>query len=270
MCNYYEIPDPAEFEQGFRPLTRQLQLFKPGVGPFNTGVFLRPAPKGGLEPVVGQWGMIRPSSNRRFEVKLRPGRKRPEPMLTNNCRLDSILPPAGGRRKPTFAAAWLNGQRCLVPMARYQEPNWETGKNIWWSLRRADGQPWAIAGLWSEWTDPETGELVPNYTCITVNCDSHPLLNRLHKPDPHLPPDQQDKRSLVHIHEKDWDTWLHGTPEEAAALLVSAPAEMFDRADALKTDKVVEAQQRGALVLPGETPQGTLFEDIDDTAEPKP
>jgi putative SOS response-associated peptidase YedK len=32
---------------------------------------------------------------------------------------------------------------------------------------RVDGQPWVLAGLWSEWTDPVTGELVPSYTMLT-------------------------------------------------------------------------------------------------------
>lgn len=31
---------------------------------------------------------------------------------------------------------------------------------------------------------------------LTLNADNHPLMNRMHKPDPKLPPDQQDKRSL--------------------------------------------------------------------------
>lgn len=240
MCNYYEVPDPEAFEKGFRPLRRQLQLFPKGVGPFDFGLFLRPAPEGGLEPVLGQWGMIRPGAPNRWEYKTRNGVKTKQQMLTNNCRLDSILPLPGTRPKPTFAAAWAKGQRCLVPMASYQEPNWETKKNIWWRLRRADGDPWAIAGLWSEWTDGKTGEVVPNFTCITVNCDHHPLLNRLHKPDPKLGPDEQDKRSLVHIDQADWDTWLHGTANEAAALLVPAHAQLFDRSDAERTDQILQ------------------------------
>ena len=36
---------------------------------------------------------------------------------------------------------WRRGQRCLIPASWYQEPNWETGRNIWWQLRRADGAP---------------------------------------------------------------------------------------------------------------------------------
>ena len=77
----------------------------------------------------------------------------------------------------------------------FDEPNWETGKNVWWRFRRADGAPWGLAGLWNTWTDKATGEIVESYTMLTLNADAHPLMSRMHKPDPKLGPDQQDKRS---------------------------------------------------------------------------
>jgi putative SOS response-associated peptidase YedK len=264
MCNYYETPEPNVFTNYFL-LLEQVPLPLPktkGVGPFGEGIFLRPVGrtlKDGLQPVLGQWGMIRPGSPERWDVVVKGGVKTKQRRYTNNCRFDSIVPPEGKRPKPTFAAAWAKGQRCLVPMEWYQDPNWETKRNIWWSLKRADGMPWAIAGLWSEWTDPKTGEVVPNFTVITVNCDNHTLLNRLHKPDPTLPADQQDKRSLVHVHREDWQTWLFATAEEAAALLVPAPEDMFDRSDAVKTDEILARLRAGALVPPPTAQQDELF-----------
>lgn len=53
-----------------------------------------------------------------------------------------------------------------------------------WRFRRRDGDLWGLAGLYNEWTDPVTGEIVPRYTMRTLNCDGHPLLSRMHKPDP--------------------------------------------------------------------------------------
>jgi len=63
---------------------------------------------------------------------------------------------------------------------------------------------------------------------ITVNCDGHPLLGRLHKPDPKLPDDAQDKRSVVPIEFEDVDAWLHGTVEQAKALVQLPAPEVFD------------------------------------------
>ena len=72
---------------------------------------------------------------------------------------------------------------------------------------------------------PGHGELVPNFTMLTQNCNAHSLLNRMHKPevDPEtkapLPLDLQDKRTVVPIEEGDWDQWLNGSVEQAGTLI---------------------------------------------------
>jgi hypothetical protein len=118
-----------------------------------------------------------------------------------------------------FRDAWRNGQRCIIPAWSFDEPCWETGRNIWWRFRRLDGQPWGLAGLWNTWVDRATGEVVESYTMLTVNADAHPLMSRMHKPDPKLPADQQDKRSVVAIEPADVEQWLQGKADEAAELL---------------------------------------------------
>jgi putative SOS response-associated peptidase YedK len=222
VCNLYHMAPREHVERYFRAMVPEYSALP--VGPFGTGLFLHGTP-GELVGVLGQWGMIQPKAKTR----------RPESraILTNNARVETVA------TRPTYRAAWAAGQRCLIPAAWYQEPNWETGKNIWWRMTRADGAPWAIAGLWSEWTDPATGEIVPNFTMITVNCDGHPLLGRLHKPDPDLPPDAQDKRSLVLLEPEQWGAWLLGSEGEARALLKEPPVERFDLVDALRTDELL-------------------------------
>lgn len=245
MCNLYHMSPRDDFEVYVRRHIGRLWLpeaepAKPFVGPFDTGLFLCADgdDNGGAAGMLGQWGMIRPGQPARIEYKERPparpgGKPRREPMLKNNARIESVA------KLPAFREAWRAGRRCLIPATWYQEPNWETGKNIWWQLRRADGLPWMLAGLWSEWTDPETGEVVPNYTMLTMNCDDHPLLNRLHKPDPWLPADAQDKRAVVHVEPEDWAAWLRGSEQEARALIRTHPAVFFDQADAARTDALL-------------------------------
>jgi len=109
----------------------------------------------------------------------------------------------------------------------FDEPNWETGTNIWSRFRRADGAPWGLAGRWNTWTDKASGEMVESYM-LTLDADAHPLMSSMHKPDPKLGPDEQDKRSVVPIEFKYVDTWLHGTLEQAHALVKLAPAEAFE------------------------------------------
>lgn len=252
MCNLYTTPSADEFEQYMKQLDIVLGYdqtegwpTKP-IGPFGIAPFV--VPEGdSLCLKVGQWGMIRTGQPERIgytKPKPVPGKKTPapKPLSTNNARIESI------DQKPTFAHAWRKGQRCLIPAAWYAEPNWETGKCQWWHLRRADGQPWMLAGLWSEWTDPQTGEVVPNFTMITRNCDFHPVLGRLHKPERDretgevLPIEQQDKRSLVHIGHAGWDRWLRGSEDDARELLQLQPPEAFDQTDARLTDQLLAAQ----------------------------
>ena len=63
---------------------------------------------------------------------------------------------------------------------------------------------------------------------LTLNADAHPLMSRMHKPDPKLGPDEQDKRSVVPIELEDVDPWLFGTVEQAARLVQLPPVEVFD------------------------------------------
>ena len=62
---------------------------------------------------------------------------------------------------------------------------------------------------------------------LTLNADDHPLMQRMHKPDPKLGPDQQDKRSVVPVELADVGAWLAGTVDEATQLLRLAPVEIF-------------------------------------------
>jgi len=51
-------------------------------------------------------------------------------------------------------------------------------------------------------------EVVESYTMLAVNADHHQLMARTHEPDPKLPADRQDKRSIVAIHLPPLDRWV--------------------------------------------------------------
>ena len=128
---------------------------------------------------------------------------------TNNARFEELS------AKASYKQPWVKGQRCIIPATVFYEPCWETGRNVWWGFRRRDGEPWGLAGLWATWTDKATGEVHESYTMLTINADDHPLMGRMHKPDPKLPADQQDKRSVIAIEQDDVAQWLYGEPAEA-------------------------------------------------------
>jgi putative SOS response-associated peptidase YedK len=100
-----------------------------------------------------------------------------------------------------------------------------------------------------------TGEVVESYTMLTLNADAHPLMRRMHKPDPALGPDQQDKRSVIPIELEDVDTWLLGSQEDARRLLQLAPADIFQATtaspaaqDAGPAPGSVASPQQGSLL----------------------
>jgi putative SOS response-associated peptidase YedK len=184
------------------------------VFPRGTGAFIRRVQDDAgysRELVAGQWGLIPWFAK---EPKLK--------FPTNNARSEELA------AKASYKHPWARGQRCIIPATTFDEPNWETGKNVWWRFARADGDPWGLAGLWNVWTDPGTGEVRESYTMLTINADAHPLMSRMHKPDPKLPADKQDKRSVIPIELADVDQWLAGTVAEASELLRVAPVEVFN------------------------------------------
>jgi putative SOS response-associated peptidase YedK len=144
------------------------------------------------------------------------------PYSTNNARFEEI------KSKASFKHSWQYGKRCIISAMSFDEPNWETGKNVWWRFRPADGAPWGLAGLWNTWTDKATGEIVESYTMLTLNADAHPLMSRMHKPNPKLGPHQQDKRSVVAIEIDDVDQWLFGAVDVAQVLVRLSPVDVID------------------------------------------
>jgi putative SOS response-associated peptidase YedK len=223
MCNRYRASSVVRIRDTFGftyvesgpPLEERYRTT--GIGPLQAGPFIR-----GRELVVGQWGLTPDGSETLRPMNKRTGR----PMSTNNARWGKGEPEAW-----TFKGAWRRGQRCTIPVEDFDEPYWGTGRNIWWRFRRSDGAPLAVAGLWNEWTDPATGEVIPSYTMLTINCNAHPVLSLMHRPDlgadkNPLPPEQQDKRTIVALEARDWKQWLHGTRTEAAALIQLPVADL--------------------------------------------
>jgi putative SOS response-associated peptidase YedK len=217
MCTRYISPDAAAIERhwhvGRGDAWRGLQLFPRSLGPFIRAARDATAPE--RELVLGQWGLI-PWFAKTAKLTY----------ATVNARFEEIA------AKASYKDPWRYGKRCLIPAESFDEPCWETGRNVWWRFRRADGTPLALAGLWNTWTDRATGEQVESYTMLTVNADAHPQLARMHKPDPKRPPDQQDKRSVVPIELEDVDSWLHAPPQLAARLVRPPAADLFVAAPA--------------------------------------
>lgn len=215
MCNRYVSPTEAAIEREWAiGRANPNRWWNEVLFPQSTGPFIR-RKRGdsgySRELAAGKWGLI-PWFAKEAKLKYQ----------TNNARSEELA------AKASYKLPWARGQRCIIPAESFDEPCWETGKNVWWRFKRADGTPWGLAGLWNVWVDPATGEEIESYTMLTINADAHPLMGRMHKPDPKLGPDQQDKRSVIPIEAGDVDQWLAGTMAQAQELLRLAPVEIFE------------------------------------------
>ena len=68
-----------------------------------------------------------------------------------------------------------------------------------------------IAGLWDEWVDPATGEVL--LTCTTLTCEPNEFMARLHD------------RMPVILGSEQLDDWFSAPPEEAAEMLKPCPSD---------------------------------------------
>ena len=217
MCTKYVSPDDAAIERYWEIRPAQSwpirSMFPRAQGPFIRRVATEAGPA--RECVIGQWGLI-PSFAKEAKVAF----------STFNARYEELSD------KASYRTPWARGQRCIIPATSFDEPNWETGRNVWWRFVRTDGEPWGLAGLWNAWVDRSTGEVHESYTMLTVNADAHPLMRRMHKPDPQFGPDDQDKRSVVAIERVDVDLWLDGDANDVRRLVEPPPIDGIEGAPA--------------------------------------
>lgn len=141
---------------------------------------------------------------------------------TYNARSETVA------EKPSFRTAWRKQQFCLVPMERFFEPCWETGKSVRWSIHRQDKEPFTVAAIWDSWTNRATGEIVESFSMLTINADGHPVMGRFHRPG-------DEKRSLVVVPPDAWNNWLRATALQPVELLVDMPVAEFEAAPTATT-----------------------------------
>jgi putative SOS response-associated peptidase YedK len=93
-------------------------------------------------------------------------------LSTFNARVETVT------TKPFFREAFKR-TRCIIPASGYYE--WRKGEDGGREphyFRRADGEIISLAGLYEEWTDPATGEIVTSATIIV--CDASEEAAHIH------------------------------------------------------------------------------------------
>lgn len=131
-----------------------------------------------------------------------------------NARAETVA------EKNAFRSSFAK-RRCIVPATGFYEWKATVGEKRKqpFFIHRPDGEPYAFAGLWAQWTgtDAEGGPIVVRSTTI-ITCIANEAMSLLHD------------RMPVMLAPSDWSCWLdpdqHDT-DVLTPLLVPAPSELI-------------------------------------------
>lgn len=104
--------------------------------------------------------------------------------------------------KPAYRSSFKK-QRCLIPTSGFYEWKKEGKAKQPFLIRRKDQRPFAFAGLWARWRDPEKGP-IDTFTILTTDANEH--VRGLHD------------RMPVILGREDFDLWLDPKVQDAARL----------------------------------------------------
>jgi putative SOS response-associated peptidase YedK len=162
-------------------------------------------------------------------------------------------------QKAAFKAI-IRKHRCIIPMDGFYE--WQAGgpggpltrrgtpaKQPMY-IHRLDGEPLAVAGLWSAWRDPSAGPDAPWLHTVTVlTTSANATLAPVHD------------RMPVILPATAWQEWLdpnlHDT-ERLSGLLVPAPDTLLTM-HPVSTDVNTVRNNRPELIAPIDPSEGTLL-----------
>ncbi len=116
------------------------------------------------KPVAATWGLIP------FWVKSEDQKNK----LWNgtlNARGETLF------EKPSFKNSAKN-KRCLLQIDGFYEHHHYKGKTYPFFIRREDMEPMTLAGLWDNWLNRDTGEIIKSFTIVTTKANE--LLSKIH------------------------------------------------------------------------------------------
>lgn len=115
---------------------------------------------------VMQWGLIprmaKPEDAERYNRE----------NLFKNARAETLF------EKWPWRMLWQHN-RCIIPVTGFYEPHrLPNGKAQYYYTTLKDQEIFSIAGLWDEWTNPQTGEKVLSFVLITT--DANAMMRKIH------------------------------------------------------------------------------------------
>jgi len=189
MCGRYTLSSPSDDLALLFDLP-ELPLVPPryNLAPTQEAAVVRvPAPGQPRQLALLKWGLI-PYWAKEASIGNR--------MI--NARAESAA------EKPAYRWSFQK-KRCLIPADGFYEWKKEGKAKQPYLIRRADKKPFAFAGLWSSWRDPDQGgKTVDTFTILTTGPND--LMRPLHD------------RMPVIVDRENFDLWLDPKMEDPARL----------------------------------------------------
>jgi putative SOS response-associated peptidase YedK len=130
-------------------------------------------------------------------------------LKTFNARSESI------DTKPSFSSSFKS-KRCIIPVRGFYEWQHIGNEKIPWYIYGADNQIFTIAGLYSEWAHPDSGEIISTFSIITTYAND--MMAEIHNSKKRMP------AIIDRSEEKKWID-LSLNPAEAMAILRPCPPD---------------------------------------------
>ena len=161
MCGRFAFYSPAEATAALFNVSGTLDM-KPryNIAPTQYVAAIRNDEDENAELTSFRWGLVP------FWAK--------DPSIGNrmiNARAETVT------EKPSFRNAYKR-RRCLILADGFYEWHTEDGVKSPWFISLANGEPFAFAGLWENWTSKESGEVLETTTIVTTEANDY--LRQLH------------------------------------------------------------------------------------------
>jgi putative SOS response-associated peptidase YedK len=161
MCGRFAFYSPAEAAAALFGVSASLPVEpRYNIAPTQNIASIRNDPEGERELVMLRWGLVP------FWAK--------DPSIGNrmiNARAETVA------EKPSYRNAYRH-RRCIVLADGFYEWLRRGDVKTPYFISLASGQPFALAGLWENWTDKGTGESLQTTTLITT--DANDFMAQLH------------------------------------------------------------------------------------------
>jgi putative SOS response-associated peptidase YedK len=130
---------------------------------------------------------------------------------TFNARAESV------DNKPSFSGS-IKSKRCIIPVSGFYEWQHAGRDKIPWYIFSAENEILSVAGLYDEWTENSTGEVLGTFSIITT--EANELMAQIHNSAKRMPV------LLDRIAEKVW-TDNSSALDEVINLLRPCPSDML-------------------------------------------